>query len=491
MSRRRAGLAVLSAVALVAVACSDPPTSGNGSAAGDGGDGEEAELPECPLDALDDAAGPVEIDLWYGALPGTPGETMEAMVTRFNESQDDIVLRATNQGNAYEEIFRSYESAASGSPDQLPDLVFLEDTQLGSLVDGGLVLPAQACMEADGYELTDLEPAARAAYTVDDVLYPGYMNVSTPILYYNRAHWVEAGLDPDDPPETLAEVAEQARALKEAGVSERPFAVHMSRWFFETWLSGVGSDVVDNDNGRSAPATEATLDSPEARELLGLLQDMNDEGLLNAFAYTEGSIDHYLAVAGQQSSMVVETSTAATTIRDALGGDITADEAGVGIDDSLLDGAELAPAAGPFPGLEAPGRVHASGGAFYILNTSDPAQQAASWRFLRFMLEPENAMEWHLNGSYLPIVKAAQDEEEIQTFWEEDPAGRMLRISFEQLEDADPDEPGPLIGPYPDFRAASQQAMDEVILTGRDPGPTLEAADDEVTDALERYSGTG
>src|SRR5690606_7707910 len=74
----------------------------------------------------------------------------------------------------------------------------------------------------------------------------------------------------------------------------------------------------------------------------------------NAFANTEGSIDHYLALVTQESSMLIETSTASTTIRDALGGTITAEQAGGDFDPSAIDLSVLVPGAGPFPGIEVP-----------------------------------------------------------------------------------------------------------------------------------------
>ena len=149
---------------------------------------------------------------------------MEDMVAGFNASQDDVVLNASNQGADYDEVYRKYTRAASAGTDQLPDMIYLEDTQLQAMADSGQVLPAQACMEAADYDLTDLEPAVRSKYSVDDVLLPGYMNVSTPVLYYNKAHWARAGLDPEDPPETLDELYEAAKALKDAGVSDKPFS---------------------------------------------------------------------------------------------------------------------------------------------------------------------------------------------------------------------------------------------------------------------------
>ncbi len=89
-------------------------------------------------------------------------------------------------------------------------------------------------------------------------------NVSTPILYYNRAHFARAGLDPDDPPGTLQEVHDAAVALKQAGIP-KPLSFKIDRWFFDTWITGVGQDIVNNGNGREAQATEGEVDSETAR----------------------------------------------------------------------------------------------------------------------------------------------------------------------------------------------------------------------------------
>jgi sn-glycerol 3-phosphate transport system substrate-binding protein len=485
VTARHVGVLVLAAAALLADACSEPPTTGSGNAVATGGDGQ---LPDCPIAALDESAGPVDVNLWYGGLQGSTTATMEDIVARFNASQDKVRVTANDQGAAYEEIFRKYESA-SATPEQLPDIIYLEDTQLQAMIDGGQVLPAQACMEATGYDLTNIEPLARAKYTVGDVLYPGYMNVSTPVLYYNKAHWVKAGLDPNDPPQTLDEIYTQAKALKDAGVSEKPLSFRVSRWFFETWLTGIGEDIVNNGDGREAPATEATFATPEADDVVGWLKKMNDEGLLNAFANTEGSIDQYLALATQQSSMLIETSAAAATIADALGGNVTAAEAGIDFDASVLDKTELVPGAAAMPGVESAGRVIPTGGAFYILNTSEPAQQAASWEFLQYMLRPEVAKVWHMNGAYLPIVKAVEDDPEVQAFWANQLAGVLLKPAVDQLAAADPDHPGPLIGPYVDEALAVENALDAVLFDNQDVAESLAHAQDQVTQSLERYAG--
>jgi sn-glycerol 3-phosphate transport system substrate-binding protein len=361
------------------------------------------------------------------------------------------------------------------------------------MVDKGQVLPAQTCMEADNYDPTQITPAARSAFSVDGVLYPGYMNVSTPILYFNKTDFLKAGLDPANPPRTLDEIRKAAEKLKSTGVSGKPLSFNLKPWFFETWLAGVNQDAVNNNNGRSAPATKATFDTPQAVKILKWLQGMKNDGLMIPFADTEGTIDHYLALlnkdVNKRASMLIETSTAVTTITAVVGGQLSAADLGVNFDASVAAKNKFVPGTGQLPGLEAPGKVFASGGAFYILNTSSPAQQAASWEFLNFMLRPENAKAWHMQGSYLPVVKSVLDEPDVQKFWATDTSGVLLKKAVDQLSAADPDQAGPLIGAYPDYRAIMRTALDNVVLNNADPQATLTKAQADVTKVLKAYNG--
>jgi sn-glycerol 3-phosphate transport system substrate-binding protein len=484
----RRALIGLTAVGLLGLAaCGAPPTT-TGEGAGRTEGPKKIDPKDCPVKALDEAKGPVKVNLWFSGLVDPALGVLTDMAKRYNASQDKVVVTTNNQGNAYQEGLDKYEGAAA-TPDQLPQIMYLEDTMLGELVDKGQILPAEACMLADDFDPTSITPAARAAYSVDDVLYPGYMNVSTPILYYNKVHFKKAGLDPENPPKTLEEIEAAAKVLKDKGVSKKPFSFKADQWFVSTWLSGVGQDMVNNDNGRSKPATAATFDSPPAKELFGDLQRMNDEGLLNAFPVTDGSIDHYLALVNESSSMLVETSTASGTIAAALGGELANGTGGVEIDTSALDGKKIVPGSGEYPGLEAAGQIYASGGAFYILNTSTPAEEAASWDFLRYMWEPENAKIWHLQGGYLPVLKDIVDDPEVATFQDTELDGKLLAPAVEQLSTADPDRSGPLIGPYRKFQDILQGALEKVLFNGGDVEASLSSAQTEATAMLKDYNG--
>ncbi|MCB0977266.1 MAG: ABC transporter substrate-binding protein [Acidimicrobiales bacterium] len=485
------GAAVLGCAAgLFVAACGSPPSTGGGDGGRQANPKPEGKaMPTCPVKALDKVTGPVTVDVWYGGLGGSPEGVLKDMAKRFNASQDKVKVEVNKQGASYQEVLRKYEGA-SATPKQLPQIVYLEDRALGELVDKGQVMPAEACMKADGYDVKQIDPVARTSFSVDGVLYPGYMNVSTPVIYYNKIHFKEAGLDPEAPPKTFADIERIAKVLKQKGVSEEPLSFKSDSWFFTTWLSGMGVESVNNDNGRSAPPTKATFDTPEARKILTELQKMRKEGLVATYPVTEGSIDHYLALVQEKSSMLVETSTASSTIRDFLGGKLDAEAVGLGFSKAQIDKAtRLVPGAGMLPGPEQAGQVYASGGAFYMLNTSSDAEQAGAWAFLKFMLEPENAIRWHTQAGYLPVVKEAQSSPEVENFWKTDVAGVMLKNAVEQLEDADPDRPGPLMGPYTAFTERMDAMLYDVMGPNpKDPAKALSSAQSDVDEILKKYN---
>jgi len=478
-SRPHRLVVVLAIAGLAAAACSSPPTSGKRTEAV-----APDTLPECPLDALEKAEEPVEVTLWYGGLSGATDQNLKDQAAAFNASQDKVVVKVEYQGKSYDEVLKKFEPAQEN---QRPQLVYLENTALRRLVDGGDIFPAEACMEADGFDLDDIKSAVRSYYTVNDVYWPGFVNVSEPVLYYNAVHFQRAGLDPEQPPETLEELRSVSEKLKASGV-ERPLALIMNAWFTESWLNGVGVDVVDESNGRDGPPTKATFNTPEAVELFTFLKDMKDDGLLEPFSATDGQINQYLAVANQKSSMALETSTAATTIKAFRNGDLEAGDLGVDGAGSV-DVTKVVPLAGPFPGIKDPGMVRTGGAGFFITEAASPEEKAAGWKFMQYMLEPAQGIAWHMKGSYLPWLEDVIDDPVIEKFWAEEYDGGMLKIATEQLDKIDPFQPGPLMGPYPEYTNAVKSALDEVMFNGAAPADALAEAEERVNEALDRYNG--
>lgn len=439
------------------------------------------ELPPCPVDALDEATGPVTVELWH-AINGKAKETLEGLAADFNASQDEVRVDVRSQGTTYTEVQDAYIQAIAGG--RLPGMLHTDLKDLQLLIDTRTILPAQSCFEAEG-RTPDVLPSVRNALTIDDVYWPAYANVSDSILYYNQAHFEAAGLDPDDPPDTLDEMEDTARALKAAGISA-PLSFAFSPGVVESWVTGVGEEIVNNADGRDGLATTSSFDNPATREVFAWVKRMADGGLLQGFS--TGGNDQYLALATKDSSMLIETSTAATTIAAFLAGE-DVDTGGAAVPEGggdLLDG--LVPSAGPLPGLRTPSQVQIGGGAFFIPSTNPPAVQAGAWMFASYMQERAQQIRWHTEGSYLPIAKEVIDAPEIQTFWDEGIAGQMLQVATSQLLELDPDRPGPIVGPKTAYQQAIEAALSQVVNQGADPDQVVASTDAALDAILARYT---
>lgn len=473
-------LAMATAAALLAAACG----GGDDDTGAPPETDAEVELPVCPVDALEEADGPVEVVVWH-TQTARPLDTLVALVEEYNVSQDQVRVRLESQGASYDEIQRKFNEALPSR--QLPAVVVVDDTFTQSMADSGVVLPAQSCFEADGYDLDQLVDTARSYYTIDGVLWPATAGLGNVLLYYNRDHYRAAGLDPDDPPETLAELQEHAQAIKDANVAAAPFAHEMSSWKVEFWLTGAGSSVVDNDNGRGPDETAtATLEgNDEAIELLTWFQGMQDAGLLNAVPATPGQIDQYLALASQASSILIDTSSAATSIEAFLGG-----EEITGVDGTPDDASGLDLGVGTFPGLTGPGQTQMGGDAWYVMSTTPEEVQAAAWDFMRFMNGAHAQAQNLLGGSYMPWLAAANDDPEVASYYagEGGIAGAWLKLANDLVGAIDPAFPGPLIGPYDEFRDAIEEALDRLVFGDATPEEALAGAQRAVDAALERYN---
>ena len=466
-------LALLTAGALVAAACGGD----SGESASDGG--------TCPVDALDDADGPVEVTVWH-IYAGLVLDTMKAITDEYNASQDKVKVSLENQGVAFEELLRKYRQGIPSG--DLPTIGVMEDTNTQFLADSGTIVPGAACAEADGY--TDYEddflPAVIDYYSVDGALQPTVFEVSNALLYYNRDHFEAAGLDPDAPPQTLAEVEEYARQIRDAGVVDTPLVLNMQAWYTEFWLTGAGEGLVDNENGRGASETAAgAFDNEATRELFEFFSSMQAEGLLHAVPGTEGQFDHYFALGLEQASMGIEASSAVTTINGVLEGNV--DPADLGLEQELPP-IDINLDAGAFPGLDGPNTRQFGGGVWYITNTGSPEEQAAAWDFAKFVNTPENQALMHVEGSQLPVRQQAIESPEVEVFWTDTRAGQWLKIATDELESVDPDWPGPLIGPFTETRDAVRTALDGLLFGDESVDEAIATADQTITDALTQYN---
>ncbi len=441
----------------------------------------------CPVGAFDKASSPTTIKLWHSYV-GKAKTTLEALAAKYNATQPKVKVEVESQGTSYVELLRNFKNALPTK--NLPAITIGEDIDTQYMADSGVVLPASDCQAADpaaAEQTKDILPAVKAAYTVKGVQYPASMNVSTIVLYYNKEHFRKAGLDPEKPPTTLAEVKAAAEKLKASGASKQPFVMKLDPWFVEQWTTGAGQTLVNQNNGRDGTATAATLTNPATTEAMNWVAGMKAADLLNGVPGTDGQINHYLAMATGSSSMLLETSAAITTINGVLEGSF--DPKDLGSDLQLPPGFKVSIdlGVGLNPGITEPGKGQIGGGAWYITNTGTPEVQSAAWDFVKFFNTTASQVQWTIDGGYLPILDSAKSDPTLKSDWETSRRGKWLATAYGGISTLNPGFPGALIGPYDKFRDEFRKALEGVGLNAAPVDASLSSANAAITKQLEAY----
>jgi sn-glycerol 3-phosphate transport system substrate-binding protein len=424
----------------------------------------------CPLNALKSAKGkPVEIIVWH-SMTRANADTLQKLVDQFNASQSNAKVNLVNQID-YVQTFNKYKSGL-GTGD-LPDIVQLQESDQQQMIDTQTVLPASVCAKADKYSFSDFLPRVISYFTVQGTQYAMPFNSSGPVLYYNKKAFSAAGLDPESPPKTLADVRAAAEKLKANGV-EAPLGLKTEPGYFEHWRALANKLYVNNNNGRKARATKTVYDDATGVKIYSWLSGMVKDGLATTNPdLGTGAFDNLLGIQSGSHAMAFETSAALGTISAVLGtGTVTNVELGVA----------------PFPSLGAKkGGVAVSGGEMFMVNKSSPAKQAAAWEFLKFLDSTDSLTTWAIGTGYLPIRKSSADSAAMQQYWQQNPA---YKVAYDQLANG-PNTvatAGSVIGNYTGVRDAMRDGENDMFLNGTDPKSALAKAAKDATAAMDDYN---
>ncbi len=406
-------------------------------------------------------------------MPAPAGGSLQRIADDFNASQTAYEIELIFQGGYKDSLNKLISSSGSSN---IPAAIQLSDASTQIMIDSGAVTPIQDFIDEEGYDLSDFEPKALVYYTIDDVLYSMPFNMSGPILYYDRAAFEEAGLDPDDPPTTLEEVREYSELLlqrdDDGNVSRYGISLQTSAWFFEQMLAIGGELYTDGENGREGRATRAVFDNATGVEILTWWSEMVDGGL----AYNAGgdAVDAFIKMASGQAAMTIGSTAA---LRAGIAA-ITL----IGRDPFQYDTA-------PMPGPEGDGGIAIGGASLWVLNSRPEEEQRGAWEFIKFAASPQQQAQWHSDTGYFPNRVSAYDEPPAIQAREEFPQF-MTAVTQLRASPATPATSGVLLGPLNAVRARLVEAFDQVLAGGGDPARELAAAAADATEIIEEYNRT-
>ena len=351
------------------------------------------------------AQGPVEVPFYYPVAVGGPiTKIIDGYAAAFEKENPGIKLKPIYSGSYQESIAKALTAAKSGDP---PVTSILLSTDMYTLIDEDAIVPFDDLVRTadDRAWLKSFYPAFMENSQTGGKTWGIPFQRSTVVLYYNKDAFKEAGLDPNHPPATWAEMTADAEKLtrRDASGKVTQWGVEIPSSGFPYWLFQ-GLAIENGANLMNAAGTEVYYDKPE---VVAALQYWVD--LVNKYkVHPPGIVDWGTTPKDffeRKVAMIWTTTGNLTNVRANAKFDF-----GVAM----------------LPGNKQRGSP-TGGGNFYIFKKSTPAQREAAFKFIKWVTQPERAAQWGIDTGYVAVRPDAWDTPEMKKYVAGFPAAAVAR----------------------------------------------------------------
>jgi sn-glycerol 3-phosphate transport system substrate-binding protein len=308
-------------------------------------------------------------------------------------------------GNYGETLTKAVTAIKGG---QGPQMAVLLAAEMHSLQDLDILVSLDEIgLDAAGKAwMAGFYPAFLANSHADGKVWSMPFQRSTAVMYYNKAAFAEAGLDPEAFPKTWAQLAAAAAKLTKRDATGRVtrWGVKMAgdtgnaQWTFGA-LANQAGHVLMNEAG-----TETYFNSPKAVEALSYWRDLSmvqkaaPEGVSN---WPQLSPDFL-----EGNAAIIQHTT----------GNLT----------NVKANAKFPFGVAGLPGKDGP-RTVVGGGNLYFFKNASPAERVASLKFARFMSEPARAADWSIKTGYIATRPEAYETKALKDYVAGFPAADVAR----------------------------------------------------------------
>jgi sn-glycerol 3-phosphate transport system substrate-binding protein len=384
-------------------------------------------------------------------------------------------VRASYQGDYPDAMAKLVASLSTGN---VPAVMFAGDTYMQMMIDSGAVAPIRDFVDRDGYDLSDLDQKGVQYYTSEGKLWAMPFAMEVPLLYYNKVTFREVGLDPEKPPQDLEELRQYSEKILKRDSSGNVVRSGIAPEIgpsLERVLAEHGDLFVDNENGREGRATKVLFDNDTGRWFFQWWHDMVDSGLAFNVGRNPTGAEGFLAMSSGRAAMTLANTGALRSVIDVLEQGVQGVELGI----SRLPGAPESPDQ----------TVSISSYGLWILNVRPKEEQEAAWKFIKWLMQPEQQAEWFAGSGYLPVSRSSVDLPAAQDAIARYP---LFRQALDLYLNA-PATPATLVaalGPFQKVREAVYRGMEEMLDAGKDPEQALADAAATANEAIDEYNRT-
>lgn len=386
-----------------------------------------------------------EITYWY-CWTGPTQENNIELAEKFNETigkEKGIHVTAEYQGT-YDECHQKLQAAYVAG--EAPNISVMEISTIRRFAENGVLAPIDSYITESGVDMSDFFDALVPNCYVNEVCYALPYLRSTPIMYCNNTLLKEAGWDASQI-KTWDDMRDAAVAVHEK-TGKYGLSQYSYMWTLDAFMIEHGSAVLNEDE------TAVLLNTPEGKEVIGYFRDLIDQGVVHAYNNTESA------------KVDTDVQNLSTAIWFGSTGSLTANMATA---EEL--GFELATA---FIPMATNYGTPTGGCCVVMMDGQSPEEEAATWEFMKFMTETEQAVQSSIKTGYLVSRKSGGETEEMKAYFEENP---LAKVALDQLDYV----PARAAYSNPNYTEACKvilEGLDAIYINGADIDSTL--ADIEV-----------
>ncbi len=362
-------------------------------------------LAAAALSSLAVAQAPVDISFYYPVAVGGPiTKIIDKFATDFERENPGIKVHPIYSGTYQDSITKALTAVKSNDA---PAMSVLLSTDMYTLIDEDAIVPWDPLIKTaeDRAWLQGFYPAFMENSQTGGKTWGIPFQRSTIVLYYNKEMFKDAGLDPNHAPETWKEMAEYAQKLTKRDASGKvtQWGVQIPASGFPYWLF----QGLTTENGvqlMNAAGTETYYDKPAVIEAVQYWVDLTSKYK----AHPEGIVEW------------------GTTPKDFFERKVAMMWTTTGNLTNVRSNAKFDFGVAMLPANKRRGSP-TGGGNFYLFKQAKPEQQAAAFKFVKWITSPARAAQWGIDTGYVAVRPDAWETPEMKKYVAEFPPAAVAR----------------------------------------------------------------
>ena len=406
---------------------------------------------------------------WWHAMGGALGQKVNQIASDFNASQSEYVIKPVYKGT-YPETMTS--AVAAFRAKNQPAIVQVFEVGTASMMGAKkAVFPVYQLMEKtnEPFDPNSYLSTVTAYYTTSDgKMISLAFNSSTPVLYYNKALFKQAGIE--QPPKTWKEMGAVSQKLLDAGV-KCGFTTTWQSW---TQIENFGArnnlPIATKNNGFDGTDTSFLFNQAPFVTHIQRMADWSKSGI---FKYGGRQSDAMPLFYTQECAMVMESSAGFAGIKENMKGiDIGVSQ--LPYDDTLVD---------------KPANSIIGGASLWVMAGRPDAEYNGVAKFFTYLSSPEVQADWHQATGYLPVTKAAYALTQQQGFYQQNP-GADTAILQMTTSDSTANSKGLRFGNFLQTREIVDEELEKVWSGKQSAQAALDNAVKRGNEQLRRFERT-